>query len=169
MNQISYDQWQAMIRLPYLAVLACWLGQRARLYRGQVNCMMEHLAAIRQRDVDSLLGQLADDAAREVLNHLKDFKKDDLSHFALQCARVLTAARSAMTAQQFQRYLSDMSDMVEAMNRAVPWYGRLRSLFEKSLPKDPRATLKRALADAAAQQEALSVDQPVGMVSEGAS
>ena len=145
MNQISYDHWQAMIRLPYLAVLAFWMGQRARLYSGQIKAVLRHLAKIKHRDLDSVLGQLADDSAAELLNLLKGMKAEDISHFQLQCARVVAAAQSAMSASQFQRYLAHHQDMLRAMYRAVPWYARVLNMLRKPLPADPRLTLLRAL------------------------
>ena len=149
MNQISYDKWQAMIRLPYLTVLAFWIGQRARLYPSQLDCMMAELEAIQNRDLEGLLGQVAADSATELVNHLKTFKVDEISHFRLQCARVLTAARAAMTPEQFGQYLRDNNGIVRAMRKALPWHGRLRVALQKPLPQDPRVTLQSALEEAA--------------------
>ena len=149
MNEISYDKWQAIIRLPYLTVLAFWIGQRARLYPSQVNRMLAELEAIQERDLEGLLGQLAADSATELVNHFKSFKAEEISHFPLQCARVFTAARGVMTADQFDQYLRDNNGIVRAMQEALPWYGRLLAMLRKPLPQDPRATLRNALEEAA--------------------
>ena len=62
MNEISYDKWRQIIRLPYLIVLAFWIGQRTRLYPSQMKRMLAKLEAIHRRDPDRLLGQLAADS-----------------------------------------------------------------------------------------------------------
>jgi hypothetical protein len=148
-NQVSYDKWQQIIRLPYLTVLAFWIGQRARLYPSQLRRMVSELEAIQKRDLESLLGQLAADSATELVNHIKTFKADEISHFRLQCARVFTAARAVMTADQFSQYLRDNNGIVRAMQEELPWQGRLRAMLRKPLPQDPRVVLCNALEDAA--------------------
>ena len=149
MNQISYDKWQSMIRLPYLTVLAFWIGQRAHLYPDQLNRMLAELEAIRKRDPENLLGQLAADSAAELANHVKKLNAEEISHFPLQCARVLTAARAVMTTDQFEQFLRDNNGIVQAMQEALPWQGRLRAILRKPLNRDPRVELRNALEEAA--------------------
>lgn len=149
MNQISYDKWQEVIRLPYLTVLAFWIGQRAQLYPSQLNRMLSELEAIKNRKLESLLSQLAADSATELVNHFKTFKADEISHFPLQCARVFTAARAIMTADEFSQYLQDHNDIVRAMREALPWQGRLRAMLRRPPPQDPRVALYNALEEAA--------------------
>lgn len=149
MNQISYDKWQSIIRLPYLTVLAYWIGQRAQLYPSQLRRMLSELEAIQKRDQEGLLGQLAADSATELVNHVKTFKAEEISHFPLQCARVFTAARAVMTADQFRQYLRDNNGIARAMQEALPWQGRFRAMLRKPLPKDPRVALRNALEEAA--------------------
>jgi len=164
-NEISYDKWQSIIRLPYLTVLAFWIGQRGRIYPNQINRMLEELEAIRQRDSDGLLGQLAADSATELVNHIKTLTAEEISHFRLHCARVFTAARVVMTTDQFRQYLSDNNGIVQAMREALPWQDRLRAIFRKQLPQDPRVALCNALEEAALAPHA-SADQ--GAESRGA-
>ena len=152
MNEISYDKWQQIIRLPYLIVLAFWIGQRTQLYPSQMKRMLTKLEAIHRRDPDRLLGQLAADSVNELINHLEQFKAEEISHFSLQCARVITASRAVMTEDQFRQYLQDNNDIVQAMQQAIPWHGRLRVMLQKRLPQDPRVTLRNALDDAALKQ-----------------
>lgn len=149
MNQISYDKWQSIIRLPYLTVLAYWIGQRAQLYPSQLRRMLSELEAIQKRDQEGLLGQLAADSATELVNHVRTFKAEEISHFPLQCARVFTAARAVMTADQFRQYLRDNNGIARAMQEALPWQGRFRAMLRKPLPKDPRVALRNALEKAA--------------------
>lgn len=149
MNEISYDKWQALIRLPYLIVLAFWIGQRARLYPSQLSRLLAELEAIQKRDPEGLLGQIAADSAAELVNQVKTFKADEISHFPLQCARVFTAARTAMTPNQFTQYLRDNNGIVRAMQEALPWQGRLRAMLQKTSPRDPRVALFNALEHAA--------------------
>ena len=149
MNEISYERWRAMMRLPYLVVLAFWVGQRGRLYKGQVARLLRALTEITERDPGDLLGQLADDAGRELTNQFSEFEMQDISHFALQCARSLEAAKAEMTDAQFLSHIDDMHGLVDAVGARVPWHGRLRDLFRGPTAQDPRETLRRALAEAA--------------------
>ena len=137
-----------MTRLPFLVVIAHWIGQRGRLYEGQVACVLEHLRDISDRDLRSVLGQLADDSAKELVTHLRNLKAEDISHFPLQCARVLAAAKDAMSVEQYHQYVGDIRAMTKAVRASVPWHGRLRRSFDKRLPLDPRRTLLRALQEA---------------------
>jgi len=148
-NEISYDKWQAMIRLPYLTVLAFSIGQRARLYPSQLTRMLTELETIQNRDLQGLLGQLAADSAAELTNQAKKPQADEISHFPLQCARVLAAARAVMTADQFAQFLRDSTSLAHAMEKALPWHGRLRTAFQSPIPQDPRVTLRAALEEAA--------------------
>ena len=149
MNEISYDKWRQIIRLPYLIVLAFWIGQRAQLYPSQMKCMLSKLEAIHRRDPDRLLGQLAADAVTELVNHLEQFKAEEVSHFPLHCARVITASRAVMTEEQFRQYLQDSNEILRIMQEALPWHGRLRAMLRKPLPQDPRNELRNALEGAA--------------------
>lgn len=138
-----------MIRLPYLVVLAHWVAQRGRFYRGQITGLLAELESIAGRDRGDLLSHLADDASRELLNQLRDRSSEDVSHFALQCARSLDAARSAMTTGQFGRHLADAHRLINAVSTAVPWHGRLRATVMRPGDRDPRHTLQHALIEAA--------------------
>ena len=149
MNQISYDQWQAMIRLPYLAVLAFWIGQRMHLHGGQIKAVLAHLALVKDRNLDNVVGQVADDSGAELLNHLKALKGEDVSHFKLQCARVLAAAENAMSHQEFHQYVCHHREMLHAMYGAVPWHARFLEKLRRPVPIDPRAMLQEALGSAA--------------------
>ena len=144
MNHISYDRWQAIIRLPDLVMLASWAGQRGRLYSGQTAALIAHLNRVRDRDYGDLLGQIADDSACELASQLREFKARDVTHFALLCERTLTAARQEMTTAQYDRFVSDASVLERAIGEALPWHARLRAAFTKAPARDLRATLRRA-------------------------
>ena len=66
-----------------------------------------------------------------------------------QCARVFTAARAVMTADQLGQYLRDNDGIVRTMQAALPWQGRLRAMLRKPLRQDPRVALRSALEEAA--------------------
>ncbi len=150
MNHISYDRWQAIIRLPYLVMLACWVGQRGRLYRGQTASLLAHLTRIRDRDYGGLLGQIADDSACELAGQLRGFSARDVSHFALLCERTLAAARQEMTDAQYDRFVRDAGDLERTVGEALPWHARLRAAFARAPARDLRLTLRRALASSLA-------------------
>ena len=159
MNHISYDKWQAMIRLPYLTVLAFWIGQKARLYPAQLNGMLAELEAIRCRDSNSLLGQLAADSAAELISQFESFAVADVTHLPLQCERVLIAARGSMSDEEFEQFVTDHIRLALIVRQSLPWHGRLRAALGKALgkalSKDPRVQLLQALGEALSGEQRL--------------
>ena len=145
MNEIGYDQWQAMNRLPYLILLATCMDQRGYLHRAQITCLLERLAAVYQREPDGLLGQLAEDGARELVSQFQGRDPTDTSHFPLACARTLDAARRAMDNAHLARFVHDALGHLDAVGESLPGLRRLLARLTRRHPNVARATLRRAL------------------------
>lgn len=146
MNEISYDKWQAIIRLPYLIVLAFYVAQRGKVYRSQIQCLIDHVAEESRKDPASLLAQIADDSMREFLAHFANLKAADVTHFTLQVTRSIEAAKSVLSPSQYEQYLIGIRHVATQQRVVVPWHGRLRALLIRPPRTDLRQSLERLLA-----------------------
>ncbi|WP_435103312.1 hypothetical protein [Arhodomonas sp. AD133] len=128
LDRISYEKWQALIRLPFLSLLAVYLDQRGRMHARQVQVYCDHLGAIVARDPGSTLAQIADDALRESVNQFKELRPDDVDHFIARCAIAVEAARTALDPASFDELCRLTKELASAIRTSAPWHLRLRMI-----------------------------------------
>ena len=112
MNEIAYKDWQRMIKLPSLLLLARLIDREGELQHGELDGFIAQLVKALTASDDRVLEQIFEDAIKE-LSPCSSEPRDTLASVLVpQCAVAVETARRILSATGFTHYCQTMAALV---------------------------------------------------------
>lgn len=144
-NEIGYKDWQAIIRLPYLIMFAIFVEQRLKLHKEQINVAFEMFEQLNNINDRAVLTQVFSDALKEIPEKWGDLDGVELTCYIASCAISIETARRVFSSEDFYDYSQFMQDLLNNMNKALPWRKKFIAQFNKK-PLDNKFKLATSVA-----------------------